>query len=456
MSTAPHANAVAVIGAGWAGLSAAIHAVQRGWQVTLFEAAHQPGGRARALPAAAALTGVSALGRDAPADPAVLDNGQHILIGAYTETLRVMRLVGVAPEQALREQTLDLRLPNGRGLQLPDWPAPWDVLAGVLGARGWPWSDRLRLLATAARWQRQGFRCAPQLTVGALCQGLGARLMAEFIDPLCISALNTPADRASASVFLRVLEDAMFGVARGSRLLLPRTDLGRLFPEPAQAWLAQRGVHLRFGQRAGAAGAQALHLVDRHWWLGEQPFDAVVLAVPSNEAARITRQASHAAGPQGPGLQAWADTAQAMHHEAIATVYAWHTGRLPRAMMALPCSADQPAQFVFDRGQLGGPHGLLAFVVSACTADRAHVQAQVLAQARAQLGLSLRPLRTVIDKRATFACSPGLVRPPQRIARGLVACGDYVEGPYPATLEGAVRSGWAALDALQAGARQPA
>jgi hypothetical protein len=103
-----------------------------------------------------------------------------------------------------------------------------------------------------------------------------------------------------------------------------------------------------------------------------------------------------------------------------------------------------PAQFAFDRGQLGGPAGLLALVVSASTRDRAELQSQALAQAQTQLapflrGQTLHPVQTVVEKRATFACTPGLKRPSQSIAAGLVVCGDYVAGPYPATLEGAQR-----------------
>jgi predicted NAD/FAD-dependent oxidoreductase len=103
---------------------------------------------------------------------------------------------------------------------------------------------------------------------------------------------------------------------------------------------------------------------------------------------------------------------------------------------------------VLDRGQLGGPAGLLAFVVSASTGDRADIQALVLSQARRQLGLQLESVQTVVEKRATFACTPGLQRPPMVVAPGLRACGDYVAGPYPATLEGAVRSGRASVQAL--------
>jgi hypothetical protein len=72
----------------------------------------------------------------------------------------------------------------------------------------------------------------------------------------------------------------------------------------------------------------------------------------------------------------------------------------------------------------------------------------VRAQAQAQLGLDVEVLTSYTERRATFACTPGLQRPPQHMARQLLAAGDHVEGPYPATLEGAVRSGAQAAQAL--------
>ena len=119
-------------------------------------------------------------------------------------------------------------------------------------------------------------------------------------------------------------------------------------------------------------------------------------------------------------------------------------------MLALHASAADPAQFVFDRAQLGGPAGLLAFVISASNGDSALLTQQVLAQAVRQLGLkALQPVQTIVEKRATFACTPDLQRPALQIAPGLLTCGDYLAGPYPATLEGAVRSGLEAASALR-------
>jgi hypothetical protein len=202
---------------------------------------------------------------------------------------------------------------------------------------------------------------------------------------------------------------------------------------------------LKFGQRVESLQSQGAQ-----WLVQAALFDTVVLATSAHHAAQILRASALDVSPSiAAGVQHWVETARALRHEAIATVYAWApNAALPLAMLALRSDAQQPAQFVFDRGQLGGPAGLLAFVVSAALGERATLQARVLAQARAQLGLDLQPVQTVVEKRATFACTPGLQRPSPTIAPGLLACGDHVAGPYPATLEGAVRSGHAAVALL--------
>ena len=445
-------------------MAAAVRAQQAGHRVTVLEAARQLGGRARAMPLAL------------PDGRSVtVDNGQHILIGAYTESLRLMREVGVDPDQALLRLPLALTFPDGSGLALPDWPAPWDAAAGILGARGWGWRDKLSLLRAAAAWQRAGFECDGQLSVGALCAGLTPTLRDGFIEPLCVSALNTPMAQASARVFLRVLRDAMLGARGGSNLLLPRVDLGTLFPESAGRWLAARGAQVRLGARVAA-----LRQEGAQWQLalgeGDAPacaegFDRVVLATSAPQAAQLLSDcALTAPAPLATDLRRWADTVNALRHEAITTVYAQalaesgapgqaptpalatpETARplLRAPMLALRAGPGAPAQFVFDRDAIAPstapaqplrPTRLLAFVISASQGDRAALEAAVTAQAERQLGLRIQPLRTVTDKRATFACTPGLQRPPAGVAPGLIAVGDYIEGPYPATLEGAVLS----------------
>ena len=432
----------AVVGAGWAGCAAAVEATQRGHQVTLFESARIAGGRARRVDTTVA------------GEPLQIDNGQHILIGAYTETLRLMDTLGVDTATALLRVPLRLEFPNGDGLRFPAWrvPAAVQALIGILGASGWAWQDKWSLLRIARRWQADGFKCPADMSVATLCQGLSPRAMAGLIEPLCVSALNTPSERASAQVFLRIMQDALFNQAGGSDLLLPRTDLSALLPDAALSWLTQRGPAPRLGVRV-----DALTLGTEGWRLNvrggdvqsnDEKFDAVILACPPTEAARLTETVTMPATFKAETSR-WIALANSMQFEALTTVYAQvihatknpTTASLSQPMLALPSSPNEPAQFVFDRGQLGGPSGQLAFVVSASQGDKSQISAQVLAQGQRQLGLPLELLQTIIEKRATFACTPNLQRPGSQIAPSLLACGDYIAGPYPATLEGAVRSG---------------
>lgn len=427
------APSVAIVGAGWAGLAAAVEATRRGCRVTLIEATRVPGGRSRSLSIALPDGG-----------SVVADNGQHILIGAYAQTLALMQHVGADPRQLLHPMPLALEFPDGGGLRLPDWPAPLDLLAGIGGAHGWSWADKASLLRTTLRWKRMGFSTGAGETVAQLCAGLAPRPREELMEPLCVAALNTPADRASANVFLRVLHDALlgpgFGGWKSSQLLLTRVPLGAVFPEPAVRWLSTHGARVEFGKRIDL---MAPATDEAGWMVDGERFDEVVLACSATEASRLAQ----------PIAPAWAGAAAALPHESIATVYLHSARRLARPLLALRSSPQAPAQFVFDRGQLDGPHGLLAFVVSASEGDRGSIERQVLAQAHALGWTDARPVQTVVDRRATFSCVPGLRRPAMAVTAGLWACGDYVDGPYPATLEGAVRSGIAAAQAITPTAR---
>lgn len=409
---------VAVVGAGWAGLAAAVEAVQAGHAVTVFEMAAFPGGRAR----------------EVPLDGQVFDNGQHILIGAYVETLRLMHTVGVSEADALLRTPLRIGDAAGSGLYLRAGAPVPAFVAAVARRSGWSLRDKASLLAAAAGWGLRGFRCDPRLDVATLTRSVTPAVRADLIDPLCVAALNTPASQASASVFLRVLRDALFAGPGSADLLLPRVSLSTMFPLPAARWLEQAGATWHVSHRVQAivrdAGA---------WQIGGAHFHHVVLATPPGEAARLVQ----AIAPE------WSAVAATLSYEPIVTVYARSEGaRLPEPMLALRDDVRAPAQFVFDRGQLGGAAGLLAFVVSGAApwVERgiAATTQATLAQARAQLEAHLRgPLEVVqalTEKRATFRCTPALRRPAMRIVPGLHAAGDHVDGPYPATLEGAVRS----------------
>jgi hydroxysqualene dehydroxylase len=411
---------VAVIGGGWAGLAAAVEATRRGRHVTLFEMAPQLGGRARTVDFGDAL----------------LDNGQHILIGAYAETLSLMRFVGVDLDQALLRTPLRVTYPDGAGLQLQPGSPLFTFAAAVMRYPGWGWREKQALLLAATRWTLQRFRCGASLTVSQLTERLPAKVRDELLDPLCVAALNTPAQQASAAVFLRVLKDALFSGPGSADLLLPKQRLSDLWPTPAARWLKASGATVRLSSRV-----ERLASAQDHWQVDGEAFDAVVLACTANEAARLTAAIA-------PG---WSAQAAALHYEPIVTVYAQQPSpqRLPQPMMALRSNPERPAQFAFDLGRLGGPDGVVALVVSGAAQWVARgmgaVEQAALQQAHAAFGGErLQALRTTTEKRATFLCTPGLRRPAQHISPGLLAAGDYVEGPYPATLEGATRSGLAA------------
>lgn len=449
---------LAIVGGGWAGMAAAVATADAGADVTVLEATRLLGGRARLLDA------TRPDGR-----PLTLDNGQHILIGAYAETLALMQRLGMDPDTCLLRLPLGLPYPDGSGLQTPTWaahwPAPMDAMAAIVTARGWGWGDRWALVRASIGWRRMGFVCAPSMTVAQLCARLPARVVDELIEPLCVSALNIPGAQASAQVFLNVMRDALFGKGHAglgaSNLLLPRTDLSALMPQAAARWMDTQHpnrTQVRLGARVLGLQRQAtgwrLHgQQDGTPWDGV--FDRVIWATAVGPAAQAMHEAAALARDANDErtadtLLAWVEPAADLAFTAITTVYAWAPGaRLASPMLALRATSDAPAQFVFDRGQLNpadeAAQGVLAFVVSASAGEREAVQAAVLQQAAHQLGLkNLQAVQTVVEKRATFACTPGLRRPATEIAHGLWAAGDYVDGPYPATLESAVRSGLAA------------
>jgi squalene-associated FAD-dependent desaturase len=417
---------VVVAGGGWAGLAAAVEATRLGHVVTLLEMAPQLGGRARTV----------------EVDGLALDNGQHIAIGAYVETLALMRTVGVTEPQAFLRRPLELCDATGAGLRMRAGPPAAAFALAVLRHPLWTLREKLALLRAAAAWRRAKFRCDPSWTVARLATTVPPRVRSDVIEPLCVAALNTPASAASAAMFLRVLGDALFGGRGHADLLLPLRPLGALVPEPAERWLRARGGTVRCRARV-----EAIERTDSGWRVHgaeHHDADAVVIATSASESARVAQ----------PHAPEWAAKARELPYEPIVTVYLRRPGaRLAAPMVALREGPDAPAQFAFDRGQLGGADGLFAFVVSGAArwldAGPDATLAATQRQAADVLGPApLEPVKVITERRATIRCVPGLVRAPMIVASGLLAAGDHVEGPYPSTLEGAVRSGMAAARAV--------
>ncbi len=430
---------VAVIGAGYAGLACAVELARAGVHVTVFERSHTLGGRARVVH------------KD---HHWRVDNGQHILIGAYSELTRLLRLTGCSPKQ-LAHLPLTLHVPGALHLKAAALPAPFHLAVGLLRARGLDWGDRLAMLRLMRWLKKRAFRLpVADMTVAQLLDETRQtpRLNTLIWAPLCVAALNTPVQDASAQVFANVLRDSLAAGAAASELLLPRTDLSELFPVPAARYLATRRGKLRTGN-----AIDAIRAVSGGFRLdgdpGSQPWPHVVLATAPYHAAPLLASTG--------ACGRLAEQIDALEHEPIVSVYlALGKGqRLPEPMIGLLADGrGNPAQWAFDRGQLGGPEGLLSCVISARGPHEAMARDELIlavhAQLERQLGHRLPApewSQVIVEKRATIACRPGIFRPGIRTPLpGLWLAGDYLDSDYPATLESAVRSGVACANAILA------
>ena len=381
-------------------MAAAVTLAERGVPVTVFEAIAMAGGRARR---------VQSQGHE-------LDNGQHILIGAYTALFGLMRTVGVPQAAALRIP-LEIRYARGFYLRRLWLPEPFGLAGGLLTARGLSFSDRLNAARFMAHLRRTHFSISPDVSVTELLDTHGQRgAIAHYLwRPLCVSALNTPPELASAQVFLTTLRDTLGGDAEASDLILPRVDLSRLFPEPAADYVRGRGGEIRLQSPVKDLGAL------------RQSFERVIVAVGPHQLKTLL--------PEAPEYT----------YQPIYTCYLQYRPdvRLPLPMIGL---AEGLVQWVFDRGALLGEKGRLACVISA-QGDHQQMSLDELAQrCERELAAAFPKLgkpdwtRVIAEKRATVTCSPG-PKPPLPSIPGVQFAGDYTDGEYPPTLEAAVRSG---------------
>ena len=440
---------IAVIGAGWAGCSAAVSLAEQGHQVSLIEASRTLGGRARKV----------------AIHDYVLDNGQHILLGAYSASLEMMSKVGIDTKQAFSRLPLQMCYPPGsQGMHFvaPKLPAPFHLLFALLRATGLSREDKLSLarFSTTARWM--GWQLNQDCSVSELLQRFEQteRLCKLMWVPLCIAALNTPPDRASAKIFLNVLRDSLGAHRAASDMLLPRVDLSALMPEAAATYIQQRGGEIRTGVSVKKLTQQP----DHSWKLeASNPsqttaftWDAVIIATDLHHAQGLLDNLTPLEEISAPKING------NFSYEPITTCYLQYakTLSLPRPFFALLDDATSKhwGQFIFDRGQLyQDQQGLMAVVVSASKQAIELSHAELAQDIARQLAKDFNkpematPIwhQIISEKRATFSCAPGLKRPlNQTNISSLQIAGDYTDCDYPATLEAAVRSGVRAAQEL--------
>jgi squalene-associated FAD-dependent desaturase len=436
-----------VIGAGFAGLSAAVRMTKNGARVLVLEARARLGGRATAFP-----------DRDTGE---LVDNGQHVLLGCYTATFDFLREldaldhVRVQPELAV---TMIDRTGHRSRLLCPALPAPFHLLAGVMEWDALDWRDKLAALRMAtplgiARRQLAGGRdiaASPGETVDAwlIRNGQTERLREMLWHPLALAALNQPPELAAAPPFARVLAEMFGSDPRASAIALPTRPLHLMYAEPARRYVDSRGGKVMTGVTArvsvDAAGIAAVAGGDERW-----PTRTVVSAVPWFALAGLFE-------PCPPELSKILSRANAMASSPIVTVNLW----LDRPVLDVPFAGlpGRAMQWVFDKSVVfGGGASHLSLVSSGASPLVEQTNDELIAAAHQELLEALpgiRPARllraTVIrEPKATFSLAPG--QPPRPECRtpirGLFLAGDWLDTGLPATIESAVRSGHTAAEA---------
>jgi squalene-associated FAD-dependent desaturase len=449
---------VVVVGGGFAGLAAAIALQERRHQVTLLERRGVLGGRATSFPDAVT-------GED-------VDNGTHLMIGAYAATLDLVRR---ARAQDLLSVQRDLRIDyvDERGftaLACPPLAAPWHLLAGILGLR-LPWRarwDALRL-ALAVRYGRAPRGLTLDEYFDRTRQGADARRL--LWGPLATAVLNESPDRASAVLFHEVFREA-FLVRRGASVLVNlRAGWARLHERLAAYLIARGGRVLRraLAQAVEVAGGRASGVRFRKRAETKEAIragetgadervdaDAVVLAVPWGAVAALVPDDLRAAPPVS-GLAG-------LGGSPIVSVDLW----LDRAVMDKPFVGLRAGdmEWVFDKGRLfgrAGPPQHLSFIASAAWRSLPRPNAELVAAAEEALrryfpdmaGAVVERSLVLREPEATFTCTPEAeaLRPgPRTPLAGLYLAGDWTDTGLPATIEGAVRSGFAAARCLESDA----
>jgi squalene-associated FAD-dependent desaturase len=437
---------VAVVGGGWAGSAAAVTLAAAGIPVMLFEQAKTLGGRARRV----------SFGDFA------LDNGQHLLIGAYARMLELLALVHGADRAGALFTRLPLTLrpfasASSDEISFAAWhaPVPFHLVGGILTARGLDFAERVALIADFRRLARAGFRCPSEQSVAECFARTPQRAFDAMWGPLCLAALNTPPRAASAQIFANVLRAALAGSARASDLMIPAVDLSACFPDAAARFVGERDGAVRLGTAVrGVTSRDESAVVELA--TGEETYAAAIVAVgPHQLAATLGEKAE-----RDPAWRAALAQVGAFRYESITTIYLAFAERVPLEVPLLRL-AGAPGQWVFDRSSAlvgataPGAVSLLAVVISANGPHDALDHATLARDAEAQLRRAAPSLpavtwsRVVAEKRATYACAPALERPRHgRIAPGVYLAGDYTDPDYPATLEAAARSGVAAARAL--------
>ncbi|MGV3583096.1 MAG: hydroxysqualene dehydroxylase HpnE [Methylophilus sp.] len=419
-------RSIAIIGGGMAGLASAATLVKQGQQVTLFEASAYLGGRARGI----------------EYHSTRIDNGQHILLGAYSETLKLLKLAGVNEQHCLSRLPLTLHVKNLLDSQVfnlkanPLLPAPLHILLGLLSAGGVTLSEKFLAIRFMAWMRLNQFKLKQDQPLAALLKTRqqSPKLIQFLWEPLCLAALNTPISIASAQIFLNILRDSFSKKKSDADVLLARVDLSDLISKPIAHYIRQNGGFIH-------TSTPITHITQNengyllHCNEITHTFSHVIFACGPHQLSRFADTL--------PGLAQLTDH---FNYQPITTIYLQYPSdtKLPLPMIG---SVNSLSQWIFDRGQICGQVGLIAVVISAHQPFK-HSQNELAELISEELSTLFPDLgqhvwhKVISEKRATFSCNSALTRPENKTSYpNLYLAGDFTKGDYPATIEGAIRSG---------------
>lgn len=416
-------RAAVVAGGGLAGIAAACDLADAGWAVTVLEKKKRLGGMVSSFAG--------------PAGDGEVDNGEHIAVEACTELLALFGRLGCLDK--LKRQPR-LRLPfvgaDGRVAELTE--SAWSFVTFPFLSLGDRWRvaralRRIGRMTDAEIAPLDNFTAADWLED----QGQTPAAIARFWDYFIAPALNEPAARGSAALAARVLRDAMGVGPEKSRFCLFRVPLGEVFADAAAAYLAARGGTVRAlasVERVAAAGGR----VEIRLSGGDAlTADACVLALPHDDLAAV-----------------FPESAPPLEFSPILNAHLWYDR--PVTPLEVFAMLDSRIHWVFNRtviAGLPGPGQQLSCSISAAR-DWAHRPSEEIAaecdvELKRRFRGEARLVRFVVSRepRATFSARPGTapMRPgPRTRHAGIVLAGAWTDTGYPATMEGAVRSGRAA------------
>jgi squalene-associated FAD-dependent desaturase len=445
---------VVVIGAGVAGLRAAVELAARGARVSVLEAKAVLGGRATAF--------------NDPQTGERVDNGQHVMLGCYHETFAFLRQIGtedrVRVQPGLEIDFVDLAGERSR-LSLPGLPTPINFVAGLLDWTALGWRDRIAAMRLAApiriaqAGQREEGRGKKPTRIAAspgetveewlIHNGQTARIREMLWEPLALAALNQSVRVAAAPPFAAVLAQMFGGGPRDASLALPTWPLDQVYAEPARRFIEDRGGEVRIGcpARIHLQHGRVSYVEARGERLEAR---SVVAAVPWYALVDLF------AGDTAP-VDAIRKAAAATKPSPIASVNLWLNRRILRSpFLGLP---GRSMQWVFDKEQMFETETSHITLVSSGADDVMALQNDELT------ALALRELREAVpearsakvvrasvvrERRATYSLAPGQpARPPTATeVNGLVLAGDWIDTGLPATIEGAAISGRRAAEVV--------